>query len=646
MEKKTLLSITAALLLASCGTDDFTSVLSSYSSTGSSSVSGGTLSTTEIGTTDIESFDISLNTTALSDEEEAVSTDNEDFVESFLAEETDGVKKLVIDYDGTAASWTYYKKSGAVIATSSSAGDAYTDDDVSIEKSGAHVTVRAAKKLNYVLQGTATDGNFKLYSDKKFILDLNGVTLTNHNGAAINIQKGTDGDKRCYLRIADGTVNVLSDGATYSTPDDEEEKGVVFSEGKLLVSGKGTLRIAANGKHGIVSDDYIYLHAGTNTYITPASDHDGIKANDGIYIAGGVHNISCSGDAPKGLACDSLVSIMGGRTTIVNSGQAAYDSSASDYSQPSCVKCDSAVVVSGGELLCKSTGNGGKGIRAAQYYTQHGGTVKVITSGTTVGSSSQGAMPMNFSSSVSDAEPKGLHVGSKSLGNGLITINGGKLVVRCTGGEGAEGIESKNKIVINGGMVESHCYDDAINARSNITINGGYVYANATNNDGIDSNGTLNVNGGVAISCGASAPEEGFDCDQNTFTITGGIIVGIGGTTSTPTASLCTQPSLVTSVNLSAGAAFALAKSDGTAITAFRVPSRYNGSYTLLLSAPQLTVGSTCNILSGATIDGTSFHGLACDGITLTGGTTSSSYTLNNMVTGNGSSGMMPGMRM
>ena len=646
MKKKTILSITAAALLASCGTDDFNFTQSNYTTTtNGGSVSGGSLATGETGMTNIESFDIALNTAALTDETEATDATNEDFVESLLAEETDGLKKLVINYDGTSASWTYYKKSGAVITTSSAAGNSYSDDDITVSMSGAHITVNAAKKIDYILQGFATDGCFKLYSDKKFILDLNGVSLTNKSGAAINIQKGTDGDKRCYLRIADGTTNTLSDGTTYSTPDGEDEKGVIFSEGKILISGTGTLTIKANGKNGIASDDYVYLHAGTNTSITPAAGHDGIKTNDGIYIAGGVHNITCSGDAPKGLTCDSLVSITGGRTTIINSGKAVYDSTEKDYSQPSCVKCDSAVIVSGGELLCKSTGNGGKGIRAGQFYTQNSGTVKIITSGSTVGSSGSS---MGNSSSSSDAEPKGLHVGSKSLSNGLITINDGNLVVRCTGGEGAEGIESKNKIIINGGMVESHCYDDAINAKSNITINGGYIYANATNNDGIDSNGTLTINGGVAMSCGTSAPEEGFDCDQNTFTITGGTLVGIGGATSTPTSSVCKQPSLITSANLSGGALFAMAKSDGTPVIAFKVPSRYSGTYTVLLSAPGLTTGSSYNIVSGATANGTSFHGLVFSNLTLSGGSTASSFTQSSIVTGSSSStpgGMMPGMR-
>ena len=629
------LLVSAMFVFTACGSNDFSYSETGLSTSNGGAISGGSISASEIGTTDLATFDIALNTSPLTDEAEVVDATNEDFVEEMLASESDGMKTLTVTYDGTSASCVYTNNKGEVETPDAS--------DLIVSIDGAHVTVNAYKKLRYVLQGATTDGNFKIYSDKKFIIDLDGVTLANKSGAAINIQKGTDGDKRCYLRVTDGTVNTLSDGSSYSTLADEDEKGVVFSEGKLLVSGTGTLVVKGNGKHGIASDDYIYLHAGTNTVITPASGYNGIKANEGIYVAGGVHNITCTGNAPKGLASDSLVLITGGRTTVINNGVAVYDSDEQDYSQPSGVKCDSAVIVKGGELYCKSTGNGGKGIRAGMVYTQDGGVVKVITTGSSVGSSSSySAMRPggDMTSSGSDAEAKGVHVGSKSDTSGLITINGGSLAVRCTGGEGSEGIESKNKIVINGGMVESYCYDDPINAKTNITINGGYVYGNATNNDGIDSNGTLTINGGVALACGTTAPEDGFDCDQNTFTITGGILVGIGGDSSTPTSSVCKQAVVLSNISLSSGSVVAIQKSDGTAIGAFKVPTRYSGTYKVLLSAPGIAVGNTYNFLSNATVGGKSFQGIVFDELAVSGGNTSWSYTQSSMVTGSTTSNM------
>ena len=56
-----------------------------------------------------------------------------------------------------------------------------------------------------------------------------------------------------------------------------------------------------------------------------------------------------------------------------------------------------------------------------------------------------------------------------------------------------------------------------MNASKSIVINGGNIYCYSSGNDGVDSNGTLTITGGTIVSIGTTSPEEGFDCDQNTF---------------------------------------------------------------------------------------------------------------------------------
>lgn len=93
--------------------------------------------------------------------------------------------------------------------------------------------------------------------------------------------------------------------------------------------------------------------------------------------------------------------------------------------------------------------------------------------------------------------------------DGNITISGGKLNISVTGAsDGSEGLESKATLTISGGEIYSYAYDDAINAASAINITGGKVYAYASNNDGIDSNGSLVISGGLVIGVGTSAPDE------------------------------------------------------------------------------------------------------------------------------------------
>ena len=109
---------------------------------------------------------------------------------------------------------------------------------------------------------------------------------------------------------------------------------------------------------------------------------------------------------------------------------------------------------------------------------------------------------------------------------GDLTINKGTINVTTSKSE-AEGIESKTNLIINDGTIEVNAYDDCINAKKTLVINGGTIYCYSTTNDGIDSNGTMTITGGTIISAGAAAPEEGLDCDNNTFKITGGTIIGM-----------------------------------------------------------------------------------------------------------------------
>ena len=332
-----------------------------------------------------------------------------------------------------------------------------------------------------MLTGTTTDGFFKLYSTKKQAIVLNGVNITNPDGAAINNQS----KKRTFIVLNDGTKNYLSDGANYSdATDDEDVKACFFSEGQLIFSGAGYLEVDANCKAGIRSDDYVRTLPKTNIFVD-ASSGNGIRGNDAVIVTGGVININITGTSNKGISTDGEVRIDGGRTTILTSGGYEYDSDERDYTACSGIKADSLVTINGGEVNIKSTGTGGKGINSDDQIVINDGVVRIITTG------------KRQKDSKGSVSPKGI----KADGN--ITFNGGQTQVRLEGsGDGTEAIESKSEIHIEAGTVECYSYDDAINSAGNLTIDGGYVYARAMNNDGIDANKNLYINGGVVIAEG------------------------------------------------------------------------------------------------------------------------------------------------
>lgn len=571
----------------------------SGSGSGSSSTSfksGGSSSPTSVVASNatLSSFDIALNTSSLS-ETETVPADDEDYIENSEFSST-----ISIVYSGSSAT-----VSGSV-------------DGVEVTVDGADVLVNSsAKKVEYALSGTSSDGRFKLYSEKKFKLSLNSLNLTNNDGAPVNIQSG----KRAFV-VLSGT-NTLKDGSSYNTADGEDEKGCLFSEGELLFSGSGTLNVTGNYKHGIVSDDYILFRPGNVINVTASNGH-GLKANDAVTIAGGVLNVSVSGTAKKGISCDSIVVVKGGRTTILTSGGGEWDDEDSDVTASAGIKADYNFEMSGGELYVKSTGAGGKGISSDIDINISGGTLKVITTG------------KQYVYGSYDAKAKGI----KADGN--LNISGGEVWVRATGGEGSEGIESKNVMTISGGNVLVYTYDDALNAKSALNITGGNVYAYATNNDAIDSNGNLTISGGNVIASGSTSPEDGFDCDQSTFTINGGVLVGMGGGTSTPSTSSSQASLIYGGVSVNQNTYIAITSSSGANIFSVKVPRSYSGG-TFLISAPGMTKGSSVTLKSGVTIKGGSdFCGLNSTG-TVSDGSDVATITLSSTVNTQNYNGGMGG---
>lgn len=513
----------------------------------------GGLSGYDVG--EIGTYTIAIDTTTTLTEADPVADDDEDYVENSSFD-----KKIRIAYNGSTAA-----VEGSV-------------DGVTVTVQNADVTVNStAKGVDYILSGFTNDGCLKVYSDKKYRLDLNGVTITNLDGPAINDQSG----KRVFVVLAGGTTNTLADGTGYAKSD-EDQKGTLFAEGKLLFSGTGKLRVHANTKAGISADDYVMTRPGTDIYVKSTSGN-GIKANDAITINGGRVNIETGGAASKGISSDGTVAINGGRTTIITTGGGEYDDDDKDVSGCAGVKADSTFTMNGGELLCHSKGDGGKGISTDQKLMVNGGTIKVICDG---GKYTYGSC---------DTSPKGI----KSDGD--MSIGGGTIWVRTLKGEGSEGIESKAKMEISGGDITTYTYDDGINSKGDMTISGGNITTYATGNDGIDSNGNLYIKGGTVVAYGTSSPEEGIDVNSEEgrkLYITGGTVVGIGGGASQPSSTGGSQPALIYGGSISQGSTASIKDAAGNTVLSFDMAGNY-GPATFLLSASGMKSGSSYTLYSG-----------------------------------------------
>lgn len=535
MKKKysTLFILASVSLLLTACTKDTNDWYNSYN--GYSGFTPGNIPNNTGGSTgNLSDFNIAIDSTAL-EESENVPSDDKDYVENFKTTNTIEIKF----------------SNSSVNVSGDVAG-------VSIQCNGADVIVTStAEKVNYVLSGSTSDGSFKMAdseNNKKFTLTLNGVYINNNDGPAINIQSG----KRCYVVAKDGTYNSFSDGTSY-TESDEDQKGTFFSEGELLFSGKGHIKVTANAKAGIVSDDYIMIRPNTNIYVK-ATAGNGIKANDGIDVRGGVVNVEATANAAKGIKSDGYYTQSGGRVIAIVTGQSEYDAEERDY-------------------------KGAKGLKA----------------------------------------------------DSLLTMNGGKLIIVSSGGSECEGIESKGKLVVNDGEMQSFACDDAINSADDMTINGGSVFAYSTGNDGLDANGNLYIRGGLIYAIGTSTPELAIDANTEggkKLYITGGTIVAIGGLESGASLS---QNCYYTS-SWTKNTWYALKYGNNT--IAFKTPS--GGGSNLIVSAAE-----TPFLLSGVTVSGGNefFSYAAYSAASISGGesVSLSAYNGSSMGFGGGPGGFSGG---
>ena len=482
---------------------------------------------------------------------------------------------------------------------------AKTENGVEITVNGGHITANhgSNKGICYVLSGTTSKGSFTVVGEKKYEVKLNGVSITNPDSAALNLLSG----KRAYIVLADGTTNTLTDGTGGS------QKGALYCKGKLLFNGSGALSVTGNSNNAIHSADYIVFRKGNNIYANSTANH-GIKANDGIFINGGIINVEVSAAAAKGINCESNIIVNGGRTTVLTTGSGTYDSDDKEAKGAAGIKADSTFTINGGELYLKSTGSGGKGINVDMDANFCGGSVYVVTEGG------------QYKNNNDTSSPKGI----KADGN--INISDGIVWVRTSGYNG-EGIESKSKLNISGGQVASYAYDDAINSKSDMTITGGYVYAQGQHNDGLDANGNMYIKGGLVYAICSGSPEVAIDANTEggyKLYLSGGTVVAVGGLES---GSSLTQ-SCYQASSWSKSTWYTLTYGGNT--FSFKTPT--SGGSGLVVSAT-----STPTLASGTSVSGGSeiFGGIGVMSGTVSGGTSVSlsSYSGGSSMGG----GMGPG---
>ncbi len=569
-------------------------------------------------------------------------------------------------------------------------------EGVNIVTNGADVTVTSTsvtKDITYRLSGTTSEGSFKVYSTHAFNILLNGVSITNTDGPAINNQSS----KSTNVILADGSVNTLTDGPTYAAATivnglAEDQGAAFFSEGQLIFSGNGKLTIVGKGtmQHGLNSDDFIHVKSG-NIVVSSAAK-DGIHGNDGFIMSGGTVSVNSTSDCIDAgvgyvnvsggtitlynvspnvncICCDSTMTISGGtisaqvigkqakglkstkamflnggNISIVAIGDAVLNPLVvgSDPSYCAAIKSDAPITVDGATITINHSGLGGKGISTASDFTMNSGNVTITTTG-------DGSLYTNYLNVVDAYSATCIST------NGRVDLLGGTLSVTSLG-KGGKGISADGILTIGSetGSPTVSAYTTglsimngatsiteakAIKSDADIYLLNGTVLVNTTGaGEGIDTKMGLYMDGGTVIVQGSGVAKTKSVDYGTVFDITGGTLMVSGPLRTnipTPTAASSTQRFLYsycasTTATLAAGSLYHIQDASATNLVSYK-PAR--AAYYFIFSSPSLRASTAYSLYTGGSCSGTDLNGWYTGG-TYSGGTLKKTITSSATTSG------------
>ena len=456
-----------------------------------------------------------------------------------------------------------------------------------LDITGGDITVAATGAAQDAVKAGKTEDTVSGSTTTTVVTSKGAITIS---GGSLNITSAPDdavvssgtftmtdgvlrGNSTCdFMKIYDsvdisgGTVDIVSglDGiqsgkALTVTGTTESD----YTVGNLTISG-GIVNVKANG--GSTKRSHTTVSA-------LADSCKGIKANTYLKVTGGELNISSCDDA---IHSNWETDITGGTLNLASDDDGIH----ADYM-----------------LVLGTEGGIDEDFTVDISYSYEGieGSVIKVLSGTTylystddganaAGDYEEGAVPSEAALSEADGEAQ-LMAGPGNWGGG-------------TGNMGPGG------------------GNDDSSAHGMLYIKGGRLYCEV-NGDGLDSNGNIEMSGGVAIVNGPTSGGNGvFDKGDNNnhFYLTGGTLIGVG------TSDMLDNPSQVTgqgyysnsSASITKGTAIKLAVGSGYIAI---VPKVTLSRGLVYISSPEMSSGQSYSITTGTVTDGAQVFGKTESGI-------------------------------
>ena len=286
-------------------------------------------------------------------------------------------------------------------------------DKLSITVDGSQVgfvqDASLQEEVAYTLSGSSTNGSFSMDGEYKAGLVLNGLTLTNTLGPAIDIANG----KRISVVLPAGTTTTLTDGAGGA------HKACFFINGHAEFEGAGTLVLTGNTKHAYASDEYTKFKPTFGALQVKKATSDGVHVEQYLQVQGGTFSFAnIAGDNIDVSITKNPADTLNGQV-LIEGGNITLDVASDDTKG---MKCDSAMTISGGTIKATVSGLGTKGISVGTnlLIAQPSTTATLIdmaVTGTTY-------MPGN---ATLESKCRGIKV------KGDFTFNGGTIKISATG---------------------------------------------------------------------------------------------------------------------------------------------------------------------------------------------------------------------
>ena len=478
-------------------------------------------------------------------------------------------------------------------------GDTGTISDTTRGSSGSAVTITA--KGIYHITGSAENVSIVINDEKEsgnIYLILDNVQMTNEESACIVVEAA---DKVIIQCVGENSLTYTGEAGS--------KAAAIYAKDDLTVNGEGSLTIES-ASHGIICSDDMKI---TGAELDITAERAGIKVGDSLRIGGGVITISSGRDGiqAENDTGDSWFYIEAGELSI-EAGYDGIDVGCSEELESYTARLIIAggkvnITAGGGSDQSKSSENSQKGLKCQ-------GDI-VIAEAETVISSADDAIHSDNDVTIlsgsleASSSDDGIHA------DNLLSIEGGQVLVS----KAYEGLEAC-EVLISGGETSVYSSDDGINAAGgsdsssseqesfgpwgtmtsqttgSITVRGGSLYVNAQG-DGLDSNGSLYISGGLVIIEGPAGGANGAldigDGAGCVAEITGGTVLAIGCADMAVNFNSGSQCSALVSVSGSAGDEITVDDGSGFRFTATKSYS------TVVYSSPELEEGESYTLSAG-----------------------------------------------